>query len=42
MDKISIDLLMNTYHIILNEEEINTQKKCLRITNKELQFVGLK
>lgn len=40
--KISVDLLMNAYHIILNEGNITTQRKYLGITDEGLKFAGLK
>ena len=39
---ISIDLLMNAYHIILGEERIYFQRKYLGITDEGLKLAGLK
>lgn len=40
--EITIDLLMNAYHIILKEENIAAERKYLGITDKGLQLAGLK
>lgn len=39
---ISVDLLMNAYHIVLNEENIETQRKYLGMTIEGLKFAELK
>lgn len=40
--EISINLLMNAYHIILSEEKIATQRKYLGITDEGLKLAGIK
>ena len=37
----SVDLLMNAYHIILNEEDITKRRKYLGVTDEGLELAGL-